>query len=81
MVLPMPKKKTPDEDPEKQHERFKETAREHGADESGKAFEKAFGKIVPTKPKTAQPKAHASDCAIYNAPASEPGPCDCGAER
>jgi hypothetical protein len=22
---------------------------------------------------------HASDCALHNAPASEPGPCDCGA--
>jgi hypothetical protein len=22
---------------------------------------------------------HASDCAIHNAPAYEPGPCDCGA--
>jgi len=32
-----------------QHKRFKETAREHGADESGKAFEDAFGKIVPPK--------------------------------
>jgi hypothetical protein len=45
----MPKKKTPNEDPAKQHERFKETAREHGADESGKEFERAFGKIVPPK--------------------------------
>jgi hypothetical protein len=45
----MPKKKDPPEDPAKQHERFKETAREHGADESGKEFERAFGKIVPAK--------------------------------
>jgi hypothetical protein len=43
----MPKKKSPNEDPAKQHERFKETARERGADESGKAFERAFGKVVP----------------------------------
>lgn len=28
--------------------------------------------------KTAKPK-HKSDCAVYNAPAFEPGPCDCGA--
>lgn len=76
----MPKKKNPEEDPKTQHERFKETAREHEADESGKAFESAFKKIVPPRRK-AQPKTHASDCAIYNAPASEPGPCDCGAER
>jgi hypothetical protein len=44
----MPKKKTPEEDPAKQHERFKEAAREIGADESGKAFERAFEKIVPS---------------------------------
>lgn len=45
----MPKKKLPPEEPKAQHERFKETAREHGADESGKEFERAFGKIVPPK--------------------------------
>jgi hypothetical protein len=27
------------------------------------------------------PVAHASDCAVHNAPAYEPGPCDCGAAR
>lgn len=43
----MPKKKEPPEDPAKQHDRFKEAAREHGADESGEKFERAFGKIVP----------------------------------
>lgn len=48
----MPKKKTPPEDPKKQHERFKEAAKKIGANESGKAFERAFGKIVPpAKPK------------------------------
>jgi len=44
----VPKKKTPEEDPKKQHERFKETARKHDADESGEKFERAFGKIVPS---------------------------------
>jgi hypothetical protein len=48
----MPKKKNPPEDPKAQHARFKEAAREHGADESGEKFERAFGKIVPpAKPK------------------------------
>jgi hypothetical protein len=28
-----------------------------------------------------EPGAHASDCAVHNAPAYPPGPCDCGAER
>lgn len=46
----MPKKKVdPKETPEAQHKRFKELARESGADESGKRFEKVFGKIVPPK--------------------------------
>lgn len=45
----MPKKNPPDPNEKPQHDRFKEAAREIGADESGKAFEKAFGKIVPPK--------------------------------
>jgi hypothetical protein len=44
----MPKKKAPPEDPKKQHERFKETAREVGANDA-KAFERAFEKAVPPK--------------------------------
>ena len=52
MRLKVPKKKSPAEDPKAQHDRFKEAAREHGADESGEKFEQAFGKIVPpAKPK------------------------------
>lgn len=55
----MPAKRPPqDKKPEEmsdearaQHKRFKEAAREHGADESGKKFEEAFGKIVPPKRK------------------------------
>lgn len=52
----MPKKKAPPEDPAKQHERFKETAREHGANESGEKFERTFEKIVPPKkPQKSEP--------------------------
>jgi hypothetical protein len=41
---------------ESQAERFKRTAREHEADESGEAFERAFKKIVPPKkPKRRDP--------------------------
>ncbi len=36
------------DDPE-QSERFIETAREHGTDETGKAFERLFKKAVPSK--------------------------------
>jgi hypothetical protein len=54
-----------------QRQRFIDTAKDIGADETGEAFEKAFGKIVP-------PKAHASDCAVHNGPAKKAGPCDCG---
>jgi hypothetical protein len=39
-----PKKPAPS-----QKERFKEAARQIGADESGEAFERAFKKMVPAK--------------------------------
>ena len=42
-----------------QAKRFEDTAREIGCDETGEAFERAFGKIVPPKlpePKPAKPK-------------------------
>jgi hypothetical protein len=41
-------KKKPDKE---QIERFKETARKLGSDESGTSFESAFAKIVPPKVK------------------------------
>jgi hypothetical protein len=40
-----------------QSRRFKEAARDLGADESGEAFERAFKKIVPPK----KPAGRASD--------------------
>lgn len=45
----MPRKSPPPKDEKPQHDRFKEAAREAGADESGETFERAFGKIVPPK--------------------------------
>ncbi len=48
----MPKKKRRDT-PEKQSARFIEDARELGADESGRAFEKALKVIVPKKKRPA----------------------------
>lgn len=49
----MPKKNPPPPSNEKpQHERFKEVAREIGADENAEAFERTCGRIVPpVKPK------------------------------
>ncbi len=44
-----PKKVRPKTKDKAQAERFIETARKLGADESGKSFEKAFRKIVPVK--------------------------------
>lgn len=38
-----------------QRDRFEQAAREAGCDETGEAFEHAFGKIVP--PKLPEPKA------------------------
>jgi hypothetical protein len=49
----MTKKPTPKPpetaDDKEQSERFIEAARKHETDESGKAFEKLFKKVVPTK--------------------------------
>jgi hypothetical protein len=45
----MPKRKEPELDPKEQFKRFVETAHDHGVDESGKEFERAFKKIVPPK--------------------------------
>ena len=47
----MPKEKTPTKDEKSQRERFIDAARESGADESGKEFERAFRKIVPASKK------------------------------
>ena len=48
----MPKKKRPEETPEKQFERYMETARKLGADETGQALERAFKKLKPTSIKS-----------------------------
>jgi len=42
----MPAKKPPPKNEKPQRERFIDTAREIEADESGKAFDRAFGKVV-----------------------------------
>ncbi len=49
----MPKRKTPEtaETMAAQKKRFIDTAKELGADESGEAFERAFAKAVPMKPR------------------------------
>lgn len=44
-----PKRKSPKNTDKKQSERFIETARIVGVDESGKEFEKALEKIMPAK--------------------------------
>lgn len=45
---PLPKVPEKAEDKE-QSERFIKAAREHGTDETGKAFERLFKKIAPSK--------------------------------
>jgi hypothetical protein len=45
-------KRRTEPDNKAQSERFIEAAREIGADESGKDFEEALGKIVPKKPRS-----------------------------
>lgn len=44
----MPKRKEPELKPEEQFERFVETARKLGVDETGKDFEEAFKRLAPT---------------------------------
>jgi hypothetical protein len=51
----MPKKKPPAKGEKSQKERFLEAAKSIGADESGRAFEKAVQKIVPPKSSKARP--------------------------
>jgi hypothetical protein len=57
----MPKTKRPSEvprnaDDKAQSERFIETAREHGADDEGEKFKRAFKEVVPPRrrPKSAR---------------------------
>ncbi len=47
--MPKPKEQKPPKNDKSQSERFKETARQIGVDETGKEFEKAFGRITPPK--------------------------------
>lgn len=44
--MPKARKKSPAEKQREQSERFKEAAEKAGADKSGRAFEKAFTKVV-----------------------------------
>ena len=45
----MPKKKPPKKGEKPQSQRFIETAKELGADETGEMFEKAIEKVLPKK--------------------------------
>ena len=56
-----------------QADKFREAAREHETDQSEEAFNTILRTIGPRGVR------HASDCAVYNAPAMKPGRCDCGA--
>jgi hypothetical protein len=50
-----PKPKKPKTNDKEQSERFRETARNLGVDESGDRFEKTFKKIVPPKDPPSEP--------------------------
>lgn len=62
---------------ESQSDRFKQAAKDVGADESEAAFEEKLKRIA-SAPKSV---VHASDCSEHDAPALEPGPCTCGAAK
>ena len=56
MLRPMPRKPKPKPDDPKQYKRFLEAAKELGADQDPKAFERKFKKLVPrAKPKSPAP--------------------------
>ena len=57
---------------------FVRAARELGGDESRERFDNAL-RIIGTQKSEARAVVHASDCAVHDAPALEPGPCTCGA--
>lgn len=63
-------------DESKQADKFRHAAREVEADESEEAFDRQLKQVVGGRAIV-----HASDCAVHNAPAYEPGPCDCGATK
>jgi len=54
-----------------QIDKFKAAAKKADCDMDEKSFNEVLGKIAQPEP------VHDSDCAIYNAPAMEAGPCDC----
>ncbi len=60
-----------------QADRFKQAAKDVGADESEAAFERVLKRIASV----AKSAVHASDCSEHDAPALEPGPCTCGATK
>lgn len=52
-----PASPSPDAPDKTQLDRFKQTARELGCDETGEAFEKAFARAVPARPRPKKPAA------------------------
>jgi len=66
----------PTDNKKSQRDKFKEAARNAGADQTEEAFDAYLRKVAG-----AEAIQHASDCAIHNAPALKPGRCDCGATR
>lgn len=56
--------------------KFKETARKLQCDEDENHLEQIIEQFGGGS--EAQAIAHASDCAVHNAPAYKPGRCDCG---
>lgn len=70
----MPQNNLKDDD---QKRRFKQAAKDVGADESEAAFETKLKRIASVP----KPVIHASDCSKHDAPAFEPGLCTCGATK
>ena len=64
-----------------QHKKFVEAARKIGTDDDEAAFEGHLRKVASASLGKKDATVHASDCAVNNAPAYEPGHCNCGASK
>ena len=63
-----------------QVDKLKQAARDLEADDSEIHFNDKLSKIARARPEV-RAVVHASDCAVNNAPAMPPGPCNCGAKK
>jgi hypothetical protein len=64
-----------------QSSKFIEAAKELGCSEDESGFDEIVKKVAKAPPPRQRHVVHASDCAVNDAPAQEPGACTCGASK